>query len=101
MVYKTKEETSSPTACIKSICITAAVEAHKGHNIAVVDIPGTFLQTKASGGTIIKLQGEAVEYLLKIKSTWSKFVVYVGKKRIPTIYNESIKILYGTYSLMI
>ena len=95
-VYKAKEEISPPTACIKSIFITAVVEAYKGRNVAVVNIPGAFLQPKASHGTIIKLQGPVVEALLQISPAWEKVVVYAGKKRIPTICNEAIKALYGT-----
>ena len=72
-------------ACIESIFITAVVEAHEGRDVAVFDIPGAFLQTKASNGTITKPQGAVVEALLKINPTWGKFVVYVGKKRILTI----------------
>ena len=64
--------------------------------MAVVDIPGTFLRTKASGGTIIKLQGAMVEALLVINSTWKKFIVYECKKRTPTIYIEAINVMYGT-----
>ena len=69
-VYKTKEEMSSPTACIKSIFITAIMEAKEKRDVAVVNIPGAFLQTKASDGTIIKLQGAVVEAMLRINPSW-------------------------------
>ena len=68
-VYKSKEETSSPTACIESVCITVATKSHKGRDVAVIDIRGTFLQIKASDGIIIKLQGTVVESLLRMKPT--------------------------------
>lgn len=58
-MYQSKEETVSPTAYIESIFITTVMEANE-----VVDIPGAFLQTKASDGTIIKLQGDVVDALL-------------------------------------
>ena len=54
-VYTTKSETSSPTACTESIFITSAIDAKEGHDIAICDISGAFLQTKASDGTLIKL----------------------------------------------
>ena len=69
-LYKSKDETSSPTACIESIFLTAIVDAHEERDVAVVDIPGAFLQTKASDGTIIKLQGAVVNALLRINPTW-------------------------------
>ena len=64
--------------------------------MAVVDIPGAFLQTKASDDTIIKLQGAIVKIMLKINPYWKEFIVYEGDKRVPAIYIKAIKALYGT-----
>ena len=61
-----------------------------------MDIPGAFLQTKASDGTIIKLQGSIVHIMLQIDPTWKEHVIYEGKNQIPTIYSKAIKALYGT-----
>lgn len=72
------------------------MDAHEERDVAVVDIPGAFLQTKASDETIIKLQGAVVNKLLRINPAWKQFVVHEGKKNIPTIYSEAIKALYGT-----
>ena len=95
-LYKQKSETSSPTAAIESIFITGLIDAQENRDVAIVDIPGAFLQTAASDNTIIKLQGAIVKIMLKINPLWSKFVVLVGKKQVPTIYSEAIKALYGT-----
>lgn len=93
---KTKEETPSSITCIKSIFSTALDEVYKQRDVAVVDIHGTFLQSKASNGSIIKLHGAVVETLLKINPTWNTFVVYMDEKQVPTICSEAIKVLYGT-----
>ena len=95
-VYKTKEETSSPTAAVESIFITCAMAAKERRDVATLDIPGAFLQTEASDETFIKLQGAIVEALLKINPDWNEFVVYEGRKKVPTIYSEALKALYGT-----
>ena len=71
------------------------MEAYEERDIAVVDIPVAFLQTKARNGTMIKLQGAVVEALLKINPKWSKCIVYEEKKRVPTIYIEATKARYG------
>ena len=68
-LYKSKDETSSPTVYIESIFLTAIVDEHEERDVAVVDICGVFLQTKASDGTINKLQGIVVNILLRIKPT--------------------------------
>lgn len=61
-----------------------------------MDIPGAFLQTPASDGTIIKLQEAIVKIMLRINPNWNKFVVLGGKRKVPTIYSEAIRALYGT-----
>ena len=65
-VYKTREETSSPTAAVESIFITSVMAAKENRDVATVDIPGAFLQTEASDETCIKLQGAIVESIFKI-----------------------------------
>ena len=59
-VYKTKQETSSPIVSVESIFITCAMTTKEKRDVATADIPGAFLQTKASKGTIVKLQGAIV-----------------------------------------
>ena len=95
-VYKSKTETSSPTAAIESVFITVLIDAREGRDVAIVDIPGAFLQTAASSNTIIKLQGSIVKIMLKINPSWKAFIVHEGKNRTPTIYSKAIKALYGT-----
>ena len=53
-VYKSKAETSSPTAAIELVFITGLIDAQERRDVAVVDIPGVFLQTAANSNTIIK-----------------------------------------------
>ena len=59
-------ETSSPTAHTESISIGSTIDAKEGRDVAHVDIPGAFLQTEASDGTTIKLQGVLVTILVNI-----------------------------------
>ena len=72
------------------------MNAKEDRDVAQVDIPGDFLQTPASDGTIIKLQGVLVMTLTKVDPSWGESVVYEGKKRTLTIYSKAIKALYGT-----
>ena len=71
-------------------------DAKEGRDTAHVDIPGAFLQTDASDGTIIKLQGVLVDTLVRVDPKWKEYIQYKGKKNTPTIYSEAIKALYGT-----
>ena len=95
-VYKTKQETSSPTVCTESLFIGCAMDAKEGRDVGHIDIPGAFLQTTANDNTIIKLQGVLVLTLLKINPEWKRYVTYEGRKDTPTIYSRAQKALYGT-----
>jgi hypothetical protein len=41
-----KLDASSPTAALESVLITAIIDAHKGHNVAEINIINTFVQTR-------------------------------------------------------
>ena len=73
-VYKSKEKNSSPTVAVESIFITSAMEANEERDVAIVDVPGDFLQTKESDDTIIKLQGVIILSLLKINPDRKQYV---------------------------
>ena len=46
------------------------MDAEEGRDVAHMDIPGAFLQTSVSDGTIIKLQGALVTTLIKVDQEW-------------------------------
>jgi hypothetical protein len=43
--HVTKEELSSPTVSTKAVLLTLIVDAHKGRDVTVIDIPNAFIQT--------------------------------------------------------
>ena len=45
-LYTSKSETSSPTVSLTGIMLTCMIDAFEGRDVATVDIPGAFLQTK-------------------------------------------------------
>ena len=55
-LYKSKAKTSSPIVATESIFISSVNDAKEGRDVAHVDIPGAFLQTEASDGTLPALQ---------------------------------------------
>jgi hypothetical protein len=44
-IYKTKEETSSPTVSIEALFLTSVIDAQEGRDVATVNIPGAFLHS--------------------------------------------------------
>jgi hypothetical protein len=44
--HVTMEESSSPTVSTKAVLLTSIVDAHKGRDVAVIDILNAFIQTR-------------------------------------------------------
>jgi hypothetical protein len=42
----TKEDSSSPTVSTKSVLLTSIVDTLEGRDVAVIDIPNAFIQTR-------------------------------------------------------
>jgi hypothetical protein len=53
----TPGDVASPTVSVESVMITAAVEAHEGCDVAVVDVPRAFLSADMNEGVLMTLGG--------------------------------------------
>eukprot|EP00957_Ditylum_brightwellii_P144934 11039312-Ditylum_brightwellii.AAC.1 len=45
-LYKTKEETHAPTVLTEAMFLTAIFDALEGRYVAIVNIPGAFMQAR-------------------------------------------------------
>ena len=66
----TKEETTSHTVATKNVSITATINAHKDHDVAIVDLPGVSLHTDVDQNDYmvhIVLHGELSELMVNVK----------------------------------
>ena len=93
-VYKTKEETSSPTIHIESLFLSCIIDAIEKRNVVTLDIPGAFMQADIDELIHVKLVGELADLLIKVDQSYSEFVTYENGKKV--IYTELDKALYGT-----
>ena len=82
------EDTSSPTALLESVMLTAAVDAHENRDVMTADVPNAFVQTgipKTKDGEdriIMKITGVLVDYLVEIApEVYGKYVVFQNGKR--------------------
>ena len=57
-LYKTKEETSSPTVSIEAILFSCMIDAMEGRDVATLDIPGAFMQAMIDEEVHIKFDGD-------------------------------------------
>ncbi|KAG7348138.1 reverse transcriptase RNA-dependent DNA polymerase [Nitzschia inconspicua] len=93
-LYKTKEETSSPTVSIEGLFLTCIIDVLEKRDVATVDIPGAFMQADIDELIHVKLEGETAVLLVRIDPTYQQFLTYENGK--PVIYAELTKALYGT-----
>ena len=64
-----KDEASSPTVSTESVMLTAAIEAAENSDVASIDIPNAFIQTRVENPkdrVCIRIRRILVDMLLKI-----------------------------------
>jgi hypothetical protein len=93
-LYKTKEETSSPTVSIEAVLFSCMIDAMEDCNVAMLDIPGAFMQAMIDEEVHIKLDGELIDLLCQVDPLLSKFVGMENGKKV--LYTQLNKALYGT-----
>jgi hypothetical protein len=94
-----KEDASSPTVATEAVLLTCIIDAEDGRDVAVVDIPNAFIQTKIeneSDMAIIKLRGILVDMLLDIApNTYQPFVT-TSKAAEKQLIVQCKNAIYGT-----
>jgi hypothetical protein len=97
--YISKEYSSSPTVAMESVLLSCIIDAEEEWDVAVVDIPNAFVQTRVKNEkdmAFIKIQGILVDILVEIapdvyKSYVSKYTK--GSKQLLVQFQNA---LYGT-----
>ena len=59
-----KEDAASPTVSLEAALTTATIDAKEGRDVAVVDIPNAFIQTKMDDKVVMKLRGKLAEIMV-------------------------------------
>ena len=93
-IYKSKEETSSPTISTEALFLTCIINALEYRDVATLDIPGAFMQADMDELVHLRIEGEIARLLIRIDEKYKSMVTYEGGK--PVIYAELKKALYGT-----
>ncbi len=88
----------SPTTTLESVMLTAAIDAAEGCNVAIVDIPNAFVQTKLEDETdmaIMIMHGWLAELLVQVApEIYSKFVT-INKSGQTVLFVKLKNALYG------
>jgi hypothetical protein len=67
--FISKENASSPTVATESVLLTSLVDAQENHDVAIVDIPNTFIQTIIKNDedkSVMRIRGHMVDVLVKV-----------------------------------
>ena len=63
-IWMDKDEKRSPTVMLESIMLTCVIDAYEKRDVAVVDIPNAFIQTKHEGKVVhMKVRGQLATIL--------------------------------------
>jgi hypothetical protein len=95
----TKEESSSPTVSTESVLLTSIVDAQEGREVAVIDIPNAFIQTRvqdAKDRVIIRITGVIVDWLVKAAPNVYASYVATNKRGEKSLLVECYNAIYGT-----
>ena len=93
--YTDKDEATSPTVATEAVFLTAVIAALEGRDVAVVDVPGAFMQTDIDELLHVRFTGPMVDMLLDIDyEMYAPFLSYEGETKV--LYVELLKALYGT-----
>ena len=93
--YIPQEDARAPTVSMEAVFMTAVIDAMENRTVAVVDIPGAFMQADMDPGVYMRIDGAMAELLMEVDYDMyhPHMVMEKGK---PVIYVELLKALYGT-----
>jgi hypothetical protein len=94
--YTDRADAASPIVATEAVFLMAFIDAIENRDVAVVDIPGAFMQVDLDDETIhVRLTGKMVELLLEIDhELYESYLVCERGEMV--MYVELLKALYGT-----
>ena len=93
--YIAKEEATAPTVSTEAVFLTAIIDTLEGREVAVLDVPGAFMQADIDELVHVRFTDEMVNMLLHIGHDKYKDYV-VTEREDKVLYMELLKALYGT-----
>jgi hypothetical protein len=94
-LHTNKEDASSPTIAIEAVMLSCVIDALERRDVAILDIPGAFMQAVMDELVHMRLDGKMAELLIRIDpELYQKYVVYENGK--PVLYVVLKKALYKT-----
>ena len=79
----------------RGLILTAAIDAHKGQDMATVNIATAFLHAENDEEHIMKLRGKIVKLSVQFEPSMYRKYVTTGPNGEPILYMKLLKALYG------
>ena len=93
--YIANEDSTAPTVSTEAVFLTAVIDALENRDVAVLDVPGAFMQADIDELVHVRFTGEMVRMLLEIdEEMYGEYVVMEKGEQV--MYMELLKALYGT-----
>ena len=73
-LYKSKEDTTSPTITTEALFLTCLTDAIENRYVVTCDVPSAFMHSDIDELVHLKLEGEIAELLVKVDPTYAEFV---------------------------
>ena len=96
--YISKEDASSPTVTTESVLLACIIDAKEGRDVAVIDIPNTFIQMCVQDEkdmAYIRIRGVLVDILVKIAPDAHGPCVMEDKKGTKVLIVQCLNAMYG------
>ena len=97
-IYKTKDETSSPTISTDALFLTSLIDTMGKCHVVTCDVPGVFMWADIEEVFHLKLEGEIAKMLINVDPSYAPFMTKQQGKTL--IYTTSNKALYSTLQAM-
>jgi hypothetical protein len=97
--YIPKEDASSPTVATESVLLTCIIDSEEGRDVAVIDIPNAFVQTRVEHEkymAFIKIRGVLVDILVELAPDVYQPYATKDKKGVEQLLVQCQNALYGT-----
>ncbi len=90
-----KGDAASPTVCVESIFITAAIEAFERRDVATVDLPSAYLHAENDETVHMKLHGRLAELMGRVEPSLYRKYITTDSRGKPVLYVRLHKAIYG------
>ena len=97
--FISKEEVSSPTVATESVLLSCIIDAEEGRDVAVIDIPNAFIQTRIEDEkdmVFIRIRGILADMLVDIAPDVYKPYLTKDKKGNSVLIVQCQNAIYGT-----